>query len=119
MEEISPKSRVIIDGDISAERLAALIKLGVEEERLDYKNEYNLSGSKGTKDKVEFVRDVIGMANTYGGYIVLGVHETTDISGKRFTPNGLSPSASASLDVSALRQQIEAYVEERIDILPV
>ena len=77
-EDITPISRVVVDGDLSAERLLVLIGLCVEEERLDYKNEYNLSGSKNTKDKVELVRDIVAMANTYGGYIVLGVHEITD-----------------------------------------
>ena len=115
-DDITPKSRVLVDGDFSTERLQILIKLGIEEERLDYKNEYNLSGSRGTKDKVELVRDIVGMANTYGGYIVLGVHEVTDSTGKRFSPDGMSQEACTSLDISALRQQIEAYVSERIEI---
>jgi len=115
-EEIIPKSRVLIDGDFSAERLQMLIKLGVEEERLDYKSEYNLSDSKGTKDKVELVRDIVGMVNTYGGYIVLGVHEVKNSTGKRFSPKGMSPEACTFLDVSDLRQQVEAYVTERIEI---
>lgn len=115
-EEITPKSRVVVDGDLSSEKLLQLIKLGLEEERLDYKNEYNLSGSRGTKDKIEFVRDVIGMANTYGGYIILGVHEVTDSSGKRFSAEGMTPEACASLDISTLRQQVEAYVSERIEL---
>ncbi len=115
-DEITPKSRVFIDGDISAEKLQFLIKLGIEEERLDYKNEYNLSGSRGTKDKVELVRDIVGMANTYGGYIVLGVHEVVDSTGKQFSPEGMSPEACTSLDISALRQQIEGYVSERLEV---
>jgi hypothetical protein len=115
-EEIIPKTRVLVDGDLSPEKLLSLINLGVEEERLDYKSEYNLSGSKGTKDKVEFVRDVIGMANTHGGYIVLGVHEITDTTGKRFSPDGITPEACAALDISTLRQQIEAYISDRVDV---
>jgi predicted HTH transcriptional regulator len=116
VDDITPKSRIPIDGEFSVERLRMLIKLGVEEARLDYKNEYNLSGSKGTKDKVELVRDIVGMANTYGGYIVLGVHEVTDSTGKRFSPDGMSQEACALLDVSALRQQVDAYISERIEI---
>jgi hypothetical protein len=113
-DEIVSNSQVLIDGDISVEKLIRLIKIGSEEEQLDYKREYDFSKDK--KDKIELVRDVIGMANTHGGYVIFGVHEVTDENGKHFDPNGMSTEVAASLDVSAFRQQIEAYVSERIEV---
>src|SRR5215217_927578 len=68
-EEIVARSQIVLDGDLSKERLLALIGLGREEEALDCKSSYDLSG-RVTKDRVEMVWDVVAMANTSGGYIV-------------------------------------------------
>ena len=115
-EDIVPASKILIDGDLSSARLISLLKLEIEEERLDYKADYNVIGSKRTKDKVELVRDIVGMANTYGGFIVLGVSEKVTSTGKIFYPDGMTEDARSNLDVSLLRQQVESYVSERLEI---
>ena len=71
-EEIVATSQVVLDGDLSEEKLLALICLGRDEEVLDYKRSYNLSGTI-TKDRVEMARDVVAMVNTSGGYVVCWV----------------------------------------------
>jgi hypothetical protein len=73
-EEIRVTSEVVLDGDLSEKKLLSLLQLGREEEVLDYKRSYDLTG-RVTKDRVEMVRDVVAMANTSGSYIVLGVDE--------------------------------------------
>jgi hypothetical protein len=114
-QHIKPKHRVSVDGDLSQERLLSLIKLKAEEDRLDYKTELNFS--RNSKDKIEFVRDVVAFANTDGGYIVLGVREVTDGSApERYNPEGLSPAACNGLDVAKLGQQVESFMAERTNI---
>ncbi|HEY9401755.1 MAG TPA: RNA-binding domain-containing protein [Pyrinomonadaceae bacterium] len=113
-EPINPKHRVSVDGDVSAAKLVHLINLQGEEDRLDYKVE--CSFTRKSKDKIEFVRDVVAMANTDGGYIVLGVREMTDGSLPRYMPEGLKPEDSGSLDISKLRQQVESFITERTNI---
>ena len=112
---IKPKHRVSVDGDLSQERLLSLIDLKAEEDRLDYKTDLNFS--RNSKEKIEFVRDVVAFANTDGGYIVLGVREVTDGSApERYNPDGLSPAACNSLDVAKLGQQVESFIAERANI---
>ena len=65
-EEILSRSRVVLDGDLSEEKIISLIRLGGEEEPLDYKRSYDLTGKKVTKDELEIVAEVVAMANTSG-----------------------------------------------------
>src|SRR6266540_7070461 len=67
--------QVVVDGDLSEAKLRTLIARNGEEDVLDYKRSYDLAGSKATKDKLEAARDIVAMANTRGGYIVIGIDE--------------------------------------------
>src|SRR3990172_9507237 len=107
-DDIVSKSRVVVDGDVSRQKLATLIRLEAEEESLDYKANYKIEGEDKTKDKVELARDVVGMANTFGGYIILGVAEKTDGKSIRYEPAGLSDAECAALDIYKIREQIES-----------
>lgn len=100
---------MVLDGDLSKERLLALIGLGREEESLDYKRSYDLSG-KSTKDKVEMVRDVVAMANTSGGYIVLGVDERRTGGTLTYEPVGIPEDHLKSLDIDSLKPQVERFL---------
>lgn len=114
IEDLISKTKVVVEDDLSKEKLVSLIKIGGEDDRLDYKARYQIKGSRRTKDKVELVRDIVAMANTFGGYIILGVHEKKD--GKKYAPEGLSDKECEELDISAICQQVESYVEERTNI---
>jgi hypothetical protein len=114
-DKIVARSQVVLDGDLSQEKLLALIGLGREEEALDYKRSYDLTG-KTTKDRVEMVRDVVAMANTSGGYIVLGVDERRTGGTLTFEPVGISEDHLKSLDIDRLKPQIERYLNVSVPI---
>src|SRR3990172_6528952 len=103
-DEIVGNTDVLVDAEMSVAKLLRLIKLGREEERLDYKGDFD--SSKNPKDKVELARDVVAMANTFGGYLVFGVDEVTDGNSRRYDPKGLLPESYAKLDSAKMREVI-------------
>ncbi len=103
---------VNVDGDMSSEKLDELLAWGSEENELDYKDHCDLSSNH---DKVELIRDIVAMANTQGGYIVIGVSE--DRAGApRFSPDGCDPSLLRGFDASTVRSVLENYVDEALDL---
>jgi hypothetical protein len=107
---------VVLDGDLSKERLISLIGLQREEDSLDYKSSYDLTGGRVTKDKLNMVADVVAMANTSGGYIVLGVDEDRSGTTAAYQPNGIHKDHLEALDVSKLVPQIESYLNVPINL---
>ena len=110
-EEITSRSQVVLDGDLSKERLLSLIRLGREEEALDYKRSYDLSGMT-TKDRVEMVRDVVAMANGSGGYIVLGVGENRSSLTSTYEPTGIPESHLNALDIDKLKLPVLLLIKK-------
>lgn len=109
-DEIVSRSRVVLDGDLSEERLLSLIRLGREEESLGYKRSYDFVGKRVTKDKLEMVADVVAMANTSGGYIVLGVDEDRSETTAAYQPIGIPQDHLEALDPDKLVPQVNAYL---------
>jgi len=90
----------------------AIIRRGVESEELDYKaaqdwTELNRSG------KAKFVRHCLAMANSKGGYIVVGVSE--DKAGRPCIYTGLTDKQSRSFDPTLVGNFINNYVDPEID----
>lgn len=113
--EIVARSQVVLDGELTREKLLTLIDLGREEEALDYKRSYDLTG-RSTKDRVEMVRDVVAMANTSGGYIVLGVDERRTGGTLAYEPVGISEDHLGGLDIDRLKPQVERYLNVPVPI---
>lgn len=110
--QLEGKTNVVLDADLSAEKLLNLIQHGAEEDVLDYKRLYDLSHQR---HKVDMVCDIVSMANTNGGYIVLGVDETIE-GGNQFTPVGLDNESIKDLDVTKIDDRVATYVMARIRI---
>src|SRR5437764_1448405 len=110
---------IVIDGDVSPQRLEALIDFCLEQnserDELEVKRNLSLQGGR-TKEKLELVADIVAMAGGIGGYIVIGVEEIVDSSGRRMSLRGFEPSEQTAFDVSTLRQVVEHWVEVRIDL---
>ncbi len=104
MEKRRPKRvSVSVDEDLSEAKLQTLLDLKHERAELDYKEAFD---SASTKDKVELAKDVLAMANTNGGYLVLGVRDDG-------TPVGLSTDQYEQLDGSTLANKVNAYCRPR------
>jgi hypothetical protein len=109
---IIARSSVIADGVMTEERLLALIKLDNEEDALDFKRTYDLSK---TEDLVKCVKVVVSIANSGGGYIVLGVDEVNEPE-RRHTVVGCPENHLSQLDPTDIHNKLERFVEEPLDV---
>ena len=85
---------------------------GVESDELDYKaaqNWHKLSRA----GRAKFVRHCIAMANTKGGYVVVGVGE--DASGQPTLYTGLTEEESSSFDPTDVGNFINRFADPAID----
>lgn len=104
-DSINAKTQIIVEDDISKEKLEFLIDLKHEEERLDYKEKVDTSNRR--KSIVDLVCDIISMANSYGGYLVFGVSEENN----DFKPIGTTPETLDFLKSENIKAYLEKYVE--------
>jgi len=89
---------------LSDEQIDYLLNLGMESENLDYKEDLNIDK---TEDVVKIAKDIAAMANTGGGYIILGVD-------KNFNKKGLT--LERKIDEAILRSKINKYFYPPIEI---
>jgi hypothetical protein len=85
---------------------------GVEDQQLDYKaaqdwNELSRAG------RAKFARHVMALANTRGGYIVVGVGE--DANGNPLLHTGLTEKQARSFDPSMAGQTVNRYADPAVD----
>ncbi len=93
--------------------MRGLIYRGVESEELDYKAAMSWTAmSRAARAKI--VRHCLALANTKGGYIVIGVGE--DASGHPSVYQGLTPEQTHSFDPSTVGPFVNRYVEPPIDL---
>lgn len=109
---IVPKSKVVVDGEMSAARLQFLLKLGHEEEALDYKEDADLDKNK--KNKVDLVCDLVAMANTDGGYVIYGVHDNGDGT---FDNVGVDQRCKELLVQENLMNWLDKYIDPKLHLL--
>jgi len=114
-KQIIPRIEVIVDGDVSSKRIEALIKLGREEERLDYKERFDFkSKSAAQRSKVDLVCDMVSMANTDGGYILVGVRQKTDGT---FSVEGVDKTCLQRLTQENIQSLVGSYTEATVKFL--
>lgn len=90
----------------------SIIYRGVESEELDYKAALDWRKlNRGSKAK--FVRHCLALANTKGGYIVVGVGE--DSAGQPSLFTGLSGEQAKSFDPTIVGNFINKYADPEID----
>src|SRR5947209_728111 len=101
--------RMISQADMSLDALRYLVSCRSEVEWLDYKQELHLENDAAA---CEFSRDVLGMKNVGGGYIVVGVQDKT------WSPIGLG--APLPYDGKLLRDVVRKCcgLDLDVDIVP-
>lgn len=110
---IIARSNVTVDGVMTETRLLELIALDDEEDALDFKLTYDIRQSK---DVIECAKVAVCIANSGGGYIVLGLDEVNE-PGNRYAVVGCPDDhVGALLDPTDLHNKLERYVEEPLDI---
>ncbi len=90
----------------------SIIYRGIESDELDYKaaqNWRNLS----RHGKAKFVRHCLALANTKGGYVVVGVGE--DNAGKPALFTGVSPEQAKSFDPTDVGSFVNRYCDPPLD----
>ena len=97
--------RMVREGDCSVDAMRFLLKCRAECEWLDYKKTLNLDDDR---DICCFSRDVLGMKNVGGGYIVVGVEDKT------WKPVGLS--ANLPYDKKMLTDKIRKATGTDLDV---
>jgi hypothetical protein len=87
---------------------AAIVRRGVESDELDYKAAQHW-GNLNRREKAKFARHCMALANTKGGYIVVGVGE--DKAGRPSVFTGLTDEQLKSFDPT----DVGNYVNRRVD----
>jgi tetratricopeptide (TPR) repeat protein len=95
---ISRIQKMAVQGDLSVEGIRYLLNCRAECEHLDFKAEIN---SNNEHNAVGIAKDIVGMKNIGGGYIVIGVADKT------WNPTGLSK--ASGLDTKMLRDLVRKY----------
>jgi hypothetical protein len=91
-----------------------IIYRGIESEELDYKAAQNWS-KLSASGKAKFVRHCLAMANTKGGYVVVGVGE--DNTGKPALYTGISDEYARSFDPTSVGNYINKYADPQINFV--
>lgn len=97
---------IIVEPVLTPLKITELLSARRESAKLDYKLTLDLSE---TGSKVELVKDLMAMANTAGGYIVVGVDDAG-------TVRGLDETAAQKFDETVVRSQLAGYTSARIPV---
>jgi hypothetical protein len=95
----------------ASDELIATIERNFESKGLDYKGPMAWN-SHDKKACCALVKDVMGMANTEGGYIVIGVSELDH----GFCLDGVTPEQAKSFESSTVCRFIQNYVDPPINV---
>jgi len=90
----------------------SIIKRGVESDELDYKATQNWN-KLSRAGRAKFARHCMAMANTKGGYVVVGVGE--DASGKPSLLTGLTEEESQSFDPTEIGNFVNRFSDPQIE----
>ncbi len=93
-----------------SDELSNLILLAYESKEHEFKGPMAWNGYD-KKACCEIVKDILAMANTKGGFIVIGVEETAD----GFVQRGLTPEQIASFQPEEINRYVQKYSEPPIN----
>jgi len=104
----------LINKEQLKEKIIWAIETNQEHSFLDFKKTYTDS----QLHKLELVRDIVAMANTDGGFIVLGVEELTNLkNGFKWHPVGLNDENIKKFSDENIRGLLASYLQTIPDIV--
>ncbi|MFC1485518.1 ATP-binding protein, partial [Candidatus Latescibacterota bacterium] len=106
-------NKFVVDGDVSDEKIKFLIKLDYEEDKLEYKKGYDFDHDIRNKIKVDLVCDIVSMANTFGGYIIIGLKENDD---NTHSIEGVNIKCIRNLSEENIQAWFKKYIDSTISI---
>ena len=112
--EIKGKSQVVVDGDVTNEKLQALIDLDIEEEALDYKETLGCAKERRKESAFELVADLVSMANTEGGYIIVGMRDNHNST---WTKVGVDVAVAELYTDEHINNLLGKYVDGKLKII--
>ena len=89
-----------------------IIYCGLENQQIDFKGPQDWNGI-GRVGRAKFARHAMALANTIGGYVVVGVGE--DSSGNPTVYSGLDEKQASSFDPSNVGQTINRYADPAVE----
>ncbi len=97
---------VVVEPQLTASKIEELLTRKRESAKLDYKQEWD---PQRNRDVLELTKDLVSMANTAGGYVVLGMGD----GGEEV---GLSDTQAGKLDEATLRAQVQAFIGTPLEL---
>lgn len=91
---------IVVEPNLTAEKVEELLTRGRESAKLDYKSAYDPGDSC---HRFQLTKHIVAMANTVGGYIVIGVEDDG-------TPVGLDAAEADRIDEATVRSQVSGSI---------
>lgn len=92
---------IVVELKLTPSKVDELLLRGHESPKLDYKIEVDYASAES---RLKLVKHVLAMANSAGGYIVVGVRDNG-------TREGLDPSSARLLDESTVRGWVDGFTD--------
>ncbi|MBQ6472845.1 MAG: ATP-binding protein [Victivallales bacterium] len=92
---------------------APIIQCGLENQQIDFKGPQDWDAI-GRVGRAKFARHAIALANTQGGYVVVGVLEDENGNPTRYV--GMTEAQAASFDPSKVGQTINRYADPAVSL---
>jgi predicted HTH transcriptional regulator len=97
---------IVVEPQLTGQKVNELLTRKRESAKLDYKQEWD---PQRNRDVVELTKDLVSMANTAGGYVVIGMGDNGE-------EVGLSDAQLAKLDEATLRAQVQSFIGTPLEL---
>jgi predicted HTH transcriptional regulator len=97
---------IVVEAQLTAEKVDELLARKRESAKLDYKREWD---PQKNRDVLELTKDLVAMANTAGGYVVIGMGDGGE-------ETGLSEGQANRLDEATLRAQVQTFIGTPLEL---
>ena len=97
---------LVVEAELTPSKITEIFERRRESAKLDYKL---LVDPSSRRDAVELTKDVVAMANSAGGYILVGVRDDS-------TEVGIPDELLARIDETTIRAQTGSYLATAVDL---